>query len=815
MKYLLQAIEAKRSSVKLADSELRDLLTQVCKGRDEREEFLESIDRIITELKNYTEHSTAFLSKVSKRDAPDYYDVIKHPMDLGTMQKKVKSGQYKTKKQFAADLELIWENCLTYNSDPSHPLRRNVAFMRKKANHLLEFIGEKSEVRDVLGQWGANAGNGKGMNANGMPVEDVRVDQGVEGRKVGKDGKEQKKRRKRREGGGEFGDQEAFVRTSAGMLNFARIDAGLSMVEQGAGPSSKPMMTALAKQPLEAMDSIKADAEEEEHVLSTVLSSIFAPPPQWGKGKEKATPEPRSQSQAQSHAAPITTASTTSHGISPLDASADWFTVTTSQRLMTGALPSLPSSDRVPVQEAEDEERGRGKKRRKKAYHLIPATRRKGLQGKIARNIRTLHKVQATHAKFLSLAHFVENEAPIPAYLTSMSSDEESDYPSDPEDDASWSRFGQIRNPFTRISAESAREHASYNVRLILAHQGFEGGHRSAVDVLTDTLGEFLGNMGRMLRLYADRYATSMSAEEMILHTLQETQGTEVAGLENYIKNNVERYGSKMSDLLRKLRSSYREQFTLSTERGRGVIEDEALFADNGEALVAGNFAEGLGDDYFGFKELGLDKEVGLSGLTVPSRLFYGRGKNSALLARAGGESAAKENVLPYPPPPESIPLVASAIGDQIGLLQGFYQEKMREHRQRTKHAQELAIAKEAEDEERAEEGEDGEKEAEGEGEKKDWVLEANTLPDQEQEKQRYKVPPTGKMPRRVIWTTATERKWLIDREREKLDREKAEQQAEQQAAAGLGGVTMAAGGAGSGAGGGSKGKVKKSGITA
>ena len=54
MKYLLQAIEAKRSSVKLADSELRDLLTQVCKGRDEREEFLESIDRIITELKNYT-----------------------------------------------------------------------------------------------------------------------------------------------------------------------------------------------------------------------------------------------------------------------------------------------------------------------------------------------------------------------------------------------------------------------------------------------------------------------------------------------------------------------------------------------------------------------------------------------------------------------------------------------------------------------------------------------------------------------------------------------------------------------------------------
>lgn len=805
MKYLLQAIEAKRSSVKLADSELRDLLTEVCKGRDEREEFLESIDRIITELKNYTEHSTAFLSKVSKRDAPDYYDVIKHPMDLGTMQKKVKSGQYKTKKQFAADLELIWENCLTYNSDPSHPLRRNVAFMRKKANHLLEFIGEKSEVRDVLGQWGTNKPQSAEIKARGEE-KGARVNGKAE-----KEG-EERKRKKRREEGVKFEDQEAFIRTPASMMDFARIDAGLSVVEQGmaagAGPSSRPMMTTLAMQPLEAINKIKADAEEEQDPLSTVLSSIFAPPLQRGKGKEKATPEPQSQTHSDAGSVNANSNHTaTGLDISPLDASADWFTVTTSQHLMTGALPALHSSIRVPATSPDQEvDAARGRKRRKKPYHLIPATRRKGLQGKYARNIRTLHKVQATHAKFLSLAHFVENEAPIPAYLTSMSSDEESDYPSDVEDDHSSSvPFESTRNPFTRISAESAREHASYNTRLILAHRGFEGGHRSAVDVLTETLGEFLSNMGRMLRLYSDRYATSMSAEEMILHTLQETQGTSVHSLENYIRNDVERYGTKMSDLLRKLRSSYREQFTLSTERGRGVIEDEALFADNGEALVAGNFAEDLGDDYFGFKELGLDREVGLSGLTVPSRLFYGRGKNPALLAKMGGGEATKENVLPYPPPPEPIPLVASAIGEQIGLLQPFYQEKLREHRQRTKHAQEFASTKAQEEEE--------DREGKGEEVEKDWVLESNTLPDQEQEKQRYKVPPTGKMPRRIIWSTATERKWLIDREREKLDREKAEQAAAA-AGAGLGGVTMSTGGAGSGAGG-SKGKVKKSGITA
>jgi transcriptional activator SPT7 len=34
------------------------------------------------------------------------------------MGKKVRQRMYTTKKQFSDDLYLIWENCLTYNSDP-------------------------------------------------------------------------------------------------------------------------------------------------------------------------------------------------------------------------------------------------------------------------------------------------------------------------------------------------------------------------------------------------------------------------------------------------------------------------------------------------------------------------------------------------------------------------------------------------------------------------------------------------------------------------------------------------------------------------
>ncbi len=153
MKYLLQAIQANRASIALSDGELRQLITDVQKGRDNREEFSEQIDRVLSELRGYTEHSAAFLSKVSKRDAPDYYEVIKHPMDLGTMQKKVKANAYRNKKQFAHDLDLIWDNCLVYNSDPAHPLRRNVQFMRKKANHLLHYIHDKHDAKDALREW--------------------------------------------------------------------------------------------------------------------------------------------------------------------------------------------------------------------------------------------------------------------------------------------------------------------------------------------------------------------------------------------------------------------------------------------------------------------------------------------------------------------------------------------------------------------------------------------------------------------------------------------------------------------------------------
>lgn len=41
---------------------------------------------------------------------------IDRPMDLQTMLKKVKAKNYKSKKEFIDDLDLIWDNCFRYNT---------------------------------------------------------------------------------------------------------------------------------------------------------------------------------------------------------------------------------------------------------------------------------------------------------------------------------------------------------------------------------------------------------------------------------------------------------------------------------------------------------------------------------------------------------------------------------------------------------------------------------------------------------------------------------------------------------------------------
>jgi transcriptional activator SPT7 len=155
LKHLIARIDAKRERVECSDTELRNLMSEVRKNRSKwaseekigQEELYEAAEKVVLELRAMTEHSTAFLNRVNKREAPDYYHIIRHPMDLSTVMKKLKAHQYRSKKEFVEDLDLIWSNCLKYNADPSHFLRKHAKAMQKMTQSLEPLIPDIT-IRD-------------------------------------------------------------------------------------------------------------------------------------------------------------------------------------------------------------------------------------------------------------------------------------------------------------------------------------------------------------------------------------------------------------------------------------------------------------------------------------------------------------------------------------------------------------------------------------------------------------------------------------------------------------------------------------------
>lgn len=360
----------------------------------------------------------------------------------------------------------------------------------------------------------------------------------------------------------------------------------------------------------------------------------------------------------------------------------------------------------------------------------------------------------------------IEHEEPIPAALAVVSSDDESENEMNgvKEDSRrSRGRYKEIdmppsyipdptRDPFPKLSSEGAFDILESRSQFLLAHAGFEGVTMGAASVLGDVAAEYMMNIGRTFRMYLDQFAKEMSVEEIILHALYENGGMDIRSLESYIVDDVVRYGSKMADLLKKLQASYRDTLNSSNY----TMEDEAYFAENGDGnndqIMSGTFAQDMGDDFFGFKEMGLDKELGLdmSQLMVPSKLFnkgaQAGSKRAAIGAGAGVNGMAGSRaveILSFEPPPPYIPISESSIKAQIGLMQPFYREQIRSRGQWQEKA---SSEEEMEIEDASDEEEYRRHQINKRKQRRIFVL-----PDEEMERQRYKVPPNGKMPKRAF----------------------------------------------------------------
>lgn len=64
------------------------------------------------------DQSKLFIQPVKKENVPNYYEVIKNPMDLDTMRAKAKRGEYHENcLKFVDDLNLIVNNAVTFNGE--------------------------------------------------------------------------------------------------------------------------------------------------------------------------------------------------------------------------------------------------------------------------------------------------------------------------------------------------------------------------------------------------------------------------------------------------------------------------------------------------------------------------------------------------------------------------------------------------------------------------------------------------------------------------------------------------------------------------
>ncbi|KAI8093601.1 SNF2 family N-terminal domain-containing protein [Halteromyces radiatus] len=115
-------LESKRKKSKREDYSGPDLIPP--RIRQQMTAIFEKCYKAVEESRAEDEHtyrqrSQLFMDLVSKRDYPIYYTMIKNPIAMKIINKRIHSPYYKTIQQFRADFDLMFDNARTFNEEGS------------------------------------------------------------------------------------------------------------------------------------------------------------------------------------------------------------------------------------------------------------------------------------------------------------------------------------------------------------------------------------------------------------------------------------------------------------------------------------------------------------------------------------------------------------------------------------------------------------------------------------------------------------------------------------------------------------------------
>ncbi|CAG8950905.1 hypothetical protein HYFRA_00003122 [Hymenoscyphus fraxineus] len=728
LKHLIARIDLKREKVKASDAELRALMNEVRKHRTRtkfqsdnlnQEELYEACDKVLSELKAMSEYSTPFLTKVNKREAPDYYNVIKTPMDLGTMTKNLKLNKYKSKDEFVADLELIWNNCLKYNSDIKHPLRAKANAMRKDAEKLIPLIPDlvvktRAEV-ELEERRKLNGGDdAAGEDSDDEPIMSSR------GRKAGTKGANKARKSAPDKDEGTPGvDQKPSLQVNGVISNLQRegSEAGfdgsngfatppfgsITPIGMNGVPGSQADATDIDGPSInelhlgQALSSTTEDLQEDEEYktwkqVTKKDRALVAKERHRLFKADKLNPEEpallrskagmrrwlRQQKQAQdtSRSETVRDENEFSQGAETLaeGMESEEGKVLPDYYDPLSAIPDIPAryqwiedSERQVIDQNED------------CLRMIPAGHftapKSFLANKLDANMRQMQETRKLCSKIGVIkqmqiqAQMYNNQFPKYEPEPFVEADIEPHVVSDD---------GPIMAPWVCQAAMQR------SVAKICYHAGFEELQPSALDVITEIAGDFMVKLCRTFNVYREtpkipasgaalaagqKWQESYTDEEVLRHTLDKN-GMDVEGLESYVKDDVDRLGTKLGVMHDRMKAHLADLLRPAlTDAG---ADGSGAFNDGSEQFVGGDFAEELGEDFFGFKALGLDSEFGMSSLSVPLHLLHAKIHRSY-----PGPAAAVQQADIFEPLGPLEPVTRELLQNQIGLVRNFFLAKL------------------------------------------------------------------------------------------------------------------------------------------
>ena len=722
LKNLIAQIDHHRLKVHATDAEVRSLLSEVRKNRSKwasedkvgQEELYEAAEKVLNELKAQTEHSTPFLNPVKKKDAPDYHLVIKQPMDLGSMTKKLKSLSYRSKKDFVDDLYQIWKNCLKFNSSPDHIFRKHALFMQKETDKLVPLIPDivirdRAEIEaEERRQQIAN-----GELDDGAEESDDEPIMASRGRKAPKKSakKGQTSSRKAPPETTPVPETKPIINALSGLNGF-RADSemdgsqghstpppGVLTPVGGQGPGSVigagsevpdmdlpglPPATAVPEYEDEDYKLWKQKTKKDRAMLATARHKLFRGDSlnaeeqallrsksgmrRWQRIQQEAAA--RDAAQEDEAAQKSAQGGSLSEGLE-----AEEETMLPDYYDSLAAIPDLNPRVRW-----EQDNEGQVIDQSEEFLRLYPDRQfcapEGGLSKKMDANIRQMQETRKVVSK---IGVVKQMQLQSQTYQNQFQKYQPEAFVEADIEKHVMSDAGSVMAPYVCKAA------LKRSIGKIFFCNGFEEFQPSALDAMTDMAGDFFIRMCTSLANYkmeqyippptssSVKQRPSMTNEEIVLHTIHET-GFTLNDIDMYAREEIDRTTNKLATMNERMKAHLadllRPALTEDTAQGQGT------FQDGGEQFVGGDFAEDLDEDFFGFRELGLDKEFGLGSLTVPFHILHGR---LNLAANPQGQETNEGEKL-FKELPRWPKVNVENIENEIGIVQSFFRRKLAEN---------------------------------------------------------------------------------------------------------------------------------------